>query len=188
MNNEIIELLFCVAIFLGITYLGIKEKIYETNPAGFKLILFIFIGTLLAFLFYMIPGGAKYTFTLIGITIGGAITKISYTHIRSVTKCSIELKGIYQGYRSYPSTKGISSYAPIFKYKYNGYNFLVQSAQTYSYNLLDKKMTKGEEYTIYVDPNIPSVFILEKRVHLKNILMLLFGILCICIGLYALIL
>ncbi len=188
MDGEVIKLLFCVATFGGIVYLAIREKIHKTNPAGFKIILFIFIGVLLAFLFFIIPGCAKYAFTMIGVTMGGVIIKISYNNIHAVSRCSIEIKGIYQGYSSYNSGTGLSIHTPIFKYRYNGQHFLVQSAKPCSCKLLDKEMVRGKEYIIYVDPKTPSVFILEKRIGVILVLQLLFGISCICIGLYGLML
>lgn len=179
------ELILCVIIFGFIALLALKENLHKTNRAGFNLILFIFIGLLIALVLYYIPNGSKYTFTLIGVTMGGAFTWISYRNIRAVFKCSDEVKGTYQGYVSYHS-RSASSYTPVFKYQYNGLKFNTQSSVPCSFRLLDKEMNKGEEYTIYVDPDMPSVYVLEKRVRIRNILILIFGICCICIGLYGL--
>lgn len=179
------ELIFGVIVFGIITILALKQNVHKVHPGGFKLILFIFIGMLLALVLYFVPNGEKYTFTLIGVTLGGAFTWISYRNIRAVFKCSAEVKGIYQGYVSYHS-RGASTYTPIFKYQYNGLKFNSQSSVPCSGRLLDNEMSKGEEYTIYVDPDMPSVFVLEKRVRVRNILIMIFGILCICAGLYGL--
>ena len=65
MNREQIELLFCVLAFAWITYMAIKHKVHQTDRGGFRLILLIFVGLLLAFLCFLIPGGEKYTFALI---------------------------------------------------------------------------------------------------------------------------
>lgn len=185
MDKEVFELLFCVIAFGWIIYMAFKEKIYEQNPNGFKLILFIFIGILLAFLCIIIPGGAKYTFVLVGVTMGGTIVKVSYHNIKSVIVCKQMVTGLYQGYNSYYS-ETISSHAPIFKYKYNGHTYLHQCSNTYSLHKLEQEMVKGNEYQIYINPQTPSMFVLEKRIEIKNILHLLFGILCIFTGLYAL--
>ena len=64
MNREQIELLFCVLAFAWITYMAIKHKVHQTDRGGFRLILLIFVGLLLAFLCFLIPGGEKYTFRL----------------------------------------------------------------------------------------------------------------------------
>ncbi|MFR8996082.1 MAG: hypothetical protein ACLVJR_06775 [Negativibacillus sp.] len=50
MNREQIELLFCVLAFAWITYMAIKHKVHQTDRGGFRLILLIFVGLLLAFL------------------------------------------------------------------------------------------------------------------------------------------
>ena len=118
MNFEGLKLLFCVAAFGWIVYMAFKQKMHKMDPESFKFLALIFGGLLLAFICFLIPGGAKYTFILIGVTIGGMITMIFYHNIKSVAICNDEIMGVYQGYNSYPS-KTVSSYAPIYKYKYN---------------------------------------------------------------------
>ena len=55
MNREQIELLFCVLAFAWITYMAIKHKVHQTDRGGFRLILLIFVGLLLAFLCFLEP-------------------------------------------------------------------------------------------------------------------------------------
>ena len=63
------------------------------DPESFKFLALIFGGLLLAFICFLIPGGAKYTFVLIGVTIGGMITLIFYHNIKSVAICMKKLWG-----------------------------------------------------------------------------------------------
>ena len=148
MDFEGLKLLFCVAAFGWIVYMAFKQKMHKMDPESFKFLALIFGGLLLAFICFLIPGGAKYTFVLIGVTMGGMTTKIFYRNIKSVNICNEEIMGVYQGYNSYPS-KTVSSYAPIFKYKYNGKTYVRQCSNTYSFKKLDKDMIKGNEYRIY---------------------------------------
>lgn len=76
MNFEGLKLLFCVAAFGWIVYMAFKQKMHKMDPESFKFLALIFGGLLLAFICFLIPGGAKYTFILIGVTIGGMITMI----------------------------------------------------------------------------------------------------------------
>jgi len=186
MNREQIELLFCVLAFAWITYMAIKHKVHQTDRGGFRLILLIFVGLLLAFLCLLIPGGEKYTFALIGTTLGSAFVCVSWSHIRSVKQCSEQVTGIYQGFNSYSGGKGSQSHAPVFRYQYNGKKFHRQCASTYPLSLLEKRMKPGEEYTIYIDPKKPTNFLLQKQVGAGYILFFLFGILIIFVGLSAL--
>ena len=117
MDTEVFEFLFCVAAFGWIVYMAFKQKMHKQDPASFKFLALIFVGLLLAFICFIIPGGAKYTFVLVGVTMGGMSTKIFYGNIKSVVVCNEAINGIYQGYNSYHS-ETVSSYAPIFKYKY----------------------------------------------------------------------
>ena len=83
MNFEGLKLLFCVAAFGWIVYMAFKQKMHKMDPESFKFLALIFGGLLLAFICFLIPGGAKYTFILIGVTIGGMITMIFYHNIKS---------------------------------------------------------------------------------------------------------
>ena len=114
MEFEGFELLFCVVAFGWIVYMAFKQKMHKMDPESFKFLALIFGGLLLAFICFLIRGGAKYTFVLIGVTIGGMITPI-FIIILTIFICNEEIMGVYQGYNSYPS-KTVSSYAPIFKY------------------------------------------------------------------------
>ena len=185
MDFEGLKLLFCVAAFGWIVYMAFKQKMHKMDPKSFKFLVLIFGGLLLAFICFLIPGGAKYTFVLIGVTMGGMTTKIFYRNIKSVNICNEEIMGVYQGYNSYPS-KTVSSYAPIFKYKYNGKTYVCQCSNTYSFKKLDKDMVKGNEYRIYINPKNPSSLVLNKKVGIKNVLCMMFGVMCIFIGLSAL--
>ena len=82
MDFEGFELLFCVAAFGWIVYMAFKQKMHKMDPEAFKFLALIFGGFLLAFICFLIPGGAKYTFVLIGVTIGGMITMIFYHNIK----------------------------------------------------------------------------------------------------------
>ena len=98
MEFEGFELLFCVVAFGWIVYMAFKQKMHKMDPESFKFLALIFGGLLLAFICFLIPGGAKYTFVLIGVTIGGMITMIFYHNIKSVAICNEEIMGVYQGY------------------------------------------------------------------------------------------
>ena len=108
-----------------------------------------------------------------------------YQNIKDASVCKEEVIGVYQGYHTYSSTTGLS-YAPIFKYKYDGKTYVRQCSNTYSFKKVDKEMVKGKDYRIYIDPNRPSSFVLQKSMGAKNILCVLFGMLCIFVGLSAL--
>lgn len=47
-------------------------------------------------------------------------------------------------------------------------------------------MVKGNEYRIYINPKNPSSFVLNKKAGIKNVLCMIFGVMCIFVGLSAL--
>ena len=60
MDFEGLKLLFCVAAFGWIVYMAFKQKMHKMDPESFKFLALIFGGLLLAFICFLIPGGAKY--------------------------------------------------------------------------------------------------------------------------------
>ena len=182
------ELLFAVAVFGLIVYLLIKEKRYKKNPMLFKSILFLFIAVTLSLLIYLlVPNGEKYILFLIGVSIGGLIVSVSYNNISSVFKCSEKINGIYRGYNTYYGGQGASRRSVMFEYKFNGIRHREQSTQGASHKELEK-MSVGEEYAIYVNPNEPWKFVINKSVRFVDVMIFLFGLLCILIGFYGLML
>ena len=81
-------------------------------------------------------------------------------------------------YNSYTSTGGrgwVTNYAPIFKYIFNGREYINQSFQ-----LLSKKKIQefivGKNYNIIINEKKPNKFILDKNIEFTEILILLMGI------------
>ena len=59
MDFEGLKLLFCVAAFGWIVYMAFKQKMHKMDPKSFKFLVLIFGGLLLAFICFLIPGGAN---------------------------------------------------------------------------------------------------------------------------------
>ena len=81
-------------------------------------------------------------------------------------------------YNSYTSTGGrgwVTNYAPIFKYIFNGREYINQSFQ-----LLSKKKIQefivGKNYNIIINEKKTNKFILDKNIEFTEILILLMGI------------
>lgn len=115
------------------------------------------------------------------------IVNVSYNNISAVFKCNEKINGIYRGYNTYYGGHGASRRSVMFEYRFNGIRHREQSTQGTSYKELEK-MSVGEEYTIYVNPNEPWKFVIDKRVHFVDVMIFLFGLLCILIGFYGLML
>ena len=96
----------------------------------------------------------------------------------SKSKCSKKIEATYLKSNSYTSTGGrgwVTNYAPVFKYSFNGKEYINQSFQ-----LLSKKKIQefiaGKNYIIIINEEKPSKFILNKNIEFTEILMLLMGI------------
>lgn len=112
-------------------------------------------------------------------TILGLILILFFIVLRySKSKCNKKIEATYLKYNSYTSTGGrgwVTSYAPIFKYIFNGKEYINQSFQ-----LLSKKKIQefivGKNYNIIINEKKPNKFILDKNIEFTEILILLMGI------------
>lgn len=96
----------------------------------------------------------------------------------SKSKCNKKIEATYLKCNSYTSTGGrgwVTKYAPVFKYSFNGNEYINQSFQ-----LLSKKKIQefivDKSYTIIINEKKPNKFILDKNIEFTEILMLLMGI------------
>ena len=112
-------------------------------------------------------------------TILGLILILFFIVLRySKSKCNKKIEATYLKYNSYTSTGGrgwVTNYAPIFKYIFNGREYINQSFQ-----LLSKKKIQefivGKNYNIIINEKKTNKFILDKNIKFTEILILLMGI------------
>lgn len=86
------------------------------------------------------------------------------------------MDGVYCGYNTYYGGNGISTQAPVFEYTYNGTYYREQTTQNISHKRLNKGMTQGKMYSIYIDPKHPAVFVLTKRIRIGTIVAIILGL------------
>ena len=94
------------------------------------------------------------------------------------SKCNKKIDAIYLKYNSYTSTGGhgwVTNYAPIFKYTFNGKEYINQSFQLLSKEKI-QEFTVNKNYNIIINEKKPSKFILYKNIEFTEILILLMGI------------
>ena len=72
-------------------------------------------------------------------------------------------------------SNNVSSYFPVFKYTYKSVEYEIQS-----FDSIPKKLRKtyigGNEYPIYINPNAPRYFVVDKRVKGSDIAIFAFGL------------
>lgn len=96
----------------------------------------------------------------------------------SKLRCNKKIKATYLKYNSYTSTGGrglVTKYAPVFKYNFDGKEYINQSFQ-----LLSKKKIQefivNKNYIIIINEKKPNKFVLNKSVEFTEILILLMGL------------
>ena len=81
-------------------------------------------------------------------------------------------------YNSYTSTGGrglVTKYAPIFKYSFNGKDYINQSLQLLSKKKI-QELIVNKNYIIIINEKKPSKFVLNKNVEFTEVLILLMGL------------
>jgi len=64
----------------------------------------------------------------------------------------------------------------VIEYTYNGTYYREQTAQNISHKRLNRSMTRGNVYSIYIDPKHPAVFILAKKIKIGTIVSIILGL------------
>lgn len=110
------------------------------------------------------------------IILGLIFILVGYNDFYSLLRCKEKIDGVYCGYNTYYGGNGISTQSPVFEYTYNGIHYREQTAQNVSYKQLNKNMTEGSVYCLYIDPKHPAVFIFSRKINVSTVIGILFGI------------
>ena len=96
----------------------------------------------------------------------------------SKLRCNKKIEATYLKYNSYTSTGGrglVTKYAPVFKYNFDGKEYI-----NHSFQLLSKKKIQefivNKNYIIIINEKKPNKFVLNKSVEFTEILILLMGL------------
>ncbi len=182
-------LLLVTGLFGFIVLKLLEEKRYKEKPILFVAMLYTFVCSAIALCIYLfVPANDHILFFALAVTFGGLFVLIAVNNLAAAVRCNVQLEGTYCGYNTYSGKNGTSSHSPVFEYTYDRRKYHEQSVQSASYKLLDKKMRKGETYTIYVDKTHPTIFVLKKSVQFGDVMVLLFGVLCLLTAFWVLLL
>ncbi|MBQ9993860.1 MAG: DUF3592 domain-containing protein [Clostridia bacterium] len=96
--------------------------------------------------------------------------------------CSSQVEAKYTGMERVSSYKGVEYYAPVFSYTYNGKAYSSRSLFTHSKRSITKAFSVGDEYTIYINPKIPSESVHKKKVPCSMIVAVCSSICFIVLG------
>ena len=173
-----ISCVWILAILFGAVVSGsIIKKKYKEQPHLFLIFIFALIGSGAALaVYYAFPYRQELFWGMISFTLGGLFIAVALYNLLAVFRCTTVINGIYQGYNTCYGGNGISGRNPVFEYTYDGADYHEQSTQSESFKLLEKKMTEGCSYPIYIDKTHPAHFVLCKRIHFGDCLMLLIGV------------
>lgn len=169
---HILTVLFAIASFIII-----KKKRYKVMPLISLTIFISFIGFgIISIISLVVPYGGTLIYPLGSIILGLIFILVGYNDFYSLLRCKEKIDGVYCGYNTYYGGNGISTQSPVFEYTYNGIHYCEQTAQNVSYKQLNKNMTEGSVYCLYIDPKHPIVFIFSRKINVSAVIGILFGI------------
>ena len=171
-------LIYILTIVFGIVCFGIiRTKRYKIMPLICLIMFICFISCgIISILSLTLPYG-KIAIYPLGITLFGLICAlIGVNDLYSLLRCREKVDGVYCDYNTYYGGNGISTQSPIFEYTYNGTYYREQTTQNISHKRLNKSMTQGNVYSIYIDPKHPAVFILTKKIKIGIIVSIILGL------------
>lgn len=170
--------IYILTIIFGIVCFGIvKTKRYKVMPLICTIMFISFIGFgTVSILSFSLPYGEILVYPLGAVILGLIFILVGVNDLCSLLRCREKVDGVYCGYNTYYGGNGISTHAPVFEYTYNGVYYREQTAQNVSYKRLNKNMTEGNIYSLYIDPKHPAVFILIKKLKVGTIISIIFGL------------
>ena len=170
--------LYFLTIVFGIVCFGIiKKKRYKVMPLICLIMFICFIGCgIVSLVCSFVPYGEIFVMPLGSIVFGLIFILVGVNDLYSLLCCREKVDGVYCGYNTYYGGNGISTQAPVFEYTYNGTYYREQTTQNISHKRLNRSMTQGNVYSIYIDPKHPAVFILAKKINIGTIVSIILGL------------
>lgn len=177
-------------LFAILCFMIIKKKRYKATPfiCFIMFVSFISFGTA-SLIALFAPYGEILSYPCMIIALGLLLFLVGVNDLYSIFRCTERIEGIYCGYNTYYGSHGVHSYAPVFEYTHDGVLYHEQTAQTVSHRRLTKNMTEGNRYSIYINPESPSVYILFRRLRASGVVCFIIGMAFMAVGaviLYAL--
>ena len=171
-------LIYFLTIVFGIVcFVIMQKKRYKVMPLICLIMFICFIGCgIVSILSLTLPYGEILVYPLGAIIFGLVFILVGVNDLYSLLRCREKVDGVYCGYNTYYGGNGISTQSPIFEYTYNGTYYREQTAQNISHKRLNRSMTQGNVYSIYIDPKHPAVFILAKKIKIGTIVSIILGL------------
>ena len=172
-----IFLYFLTMVFGIVCFVIMKKKRYKVMPLICLIMFICFIGCgIISLVYSFVPYGEIFVMPLGSIVFGLISILVGVNDLYSLLCCRKKVDGVYCGYNTYYGGNGISTQAPVFEYTYNGTYYREQTTQNISHKRLNKGMTQGKMYSIYIDPKHPTVFILAKKIKIGTIVAIILGL------------
>lgn len=163
--------------FAATVVVGVINKRHRLHPHLFGVFGWAMVLTAATLaVYYLLPDREEVFFGMVGVTLGGVFLCAGGYNLSARIHCRTVVEGVYEGYQTYYGGNGASTQAPVFSYTVEGRHYREQSPQSEPLKLLEGQMTPGARYPIYIDPKHPALFVLRRRIHLGECLMIALGL------------
>jgi hypothetical protein len=102
-----------------------------------------------------------------------------------MARCTQTIRATVEKHNRY-SSRGATTYAPVFFYRYEGREYHIQSPHGFSRRRVARDFAGGSEVEIFLDPAAPENILTAKRVRVGDVLILLLGLVFIGLGIFLL--
>ena len=109
-----------------------------------------------------------------------------FGNIRLIARCTQPIRATVEKHNRY-SSRGVTTYAPVFYYRYEGGEYHIQSPHGFGYRRAARDWAVGSEVEIFLDPAAPEHLTSTRRVRVGDVLVLLLGLVFIGLGIFLLI-
>jgi len=93
-------------------------------------------------------------------------------------KCSTRVDGVYLESRSYRGRE----VSPVFHYRHGGKEYKGQTFQTFSAKKVEAALMPGQVYDIWLDPDHPARFVVQRGLQPETALFFAMGIVVLVFG------
>lgn len=118
----------------------------------------------------------KLSFTALMLPVGLICVLVFIYAWYQVCSCKTPVAAVYLHYNEYYGGKGQHSYAPVFRYAFEGKEYERQTYEGYSRRKIEKLFITGETYQILIDEQNPQSCVTRKKVSLNYYVVFLMGI------------
>lgn len=120
--------------------------------------------------------------------VGGLVCALGILQIVKLILCTQQVKATCTNYYSVRGAKGGTAHFARISYKIGDEQYISTTDESYlTLNRLKKHYERGKNYTIWIYPKYPNLFVTDRKIHLRSIILIVIGFLMIFLPIYSIV-